>query len=245
MLPIHLFSQNSPLLRGRLIASIGELAEDFSWYLLNILSEADIRGRIAEDTEDNLSQIQLCGMLIEEAGCLYGPYSFADPFAKHAYLSGRNVSPDQILYDDTWGEVILLSGLPGTGKDTWLRKHFAELPVISLDEIRASQRTKADDDQGIILQTAQEQAKKYLRDRQPFVWNATNVMRETRQNLCALFERYGAKTRIIYLETDWEERQLRNAERANPVPEKAVEKMLAKTVLPSPEEAHNIEWISV
>ena len=70
-------------------------------------------------------------------------------------------------------------------------------------------------------------------------------MRETRQNLCAIFERYGAKTRIIYLETDWEERQLRNAERANPVPEKAVEKMLAKTVLPSPEEAHNIEWISV
>ena len=30
------------------------------------------------------------------------------------------------LYDDSNMEVILLSGLPGTGKDTYIKKHFSE-----------------------------------------------------------------------------------------------------------------------
>ncbi len=245
MRPPRLLSRDDPLLTGRMIASEGELAKDFSWNLLSILSEADIRGRIAEDTEESLSQIRLSRMLAEEEGFLCGPYPFADPFAKHAYLSGRNVHPDQILFDDTWGEVILLAGLPGTGKDTLIREHMPDLPVISLDTVRAALRIKHGEDQGPVLQTAQEQAREYLRARQPFIWNATNVMKETRQNLCGLFERYGAKTRIIYLETDWEQRRLRNMERQDPVPEEAVEKMLGKTVLPTPEEAHKVEWITV
>ncbi len=245
MRPPRLFKREDPLLTGRVIASEGELAKGFSWHLLSILSEADIRGRIAEDTEESLSQIRLSRILTEEAGFLYGPYPFADPFTKHAYLSGRNVHPDQVLFDDTWGEVILLSGLPGTGKDTLIRESMPDLPVISLDAVRASLRIKPGDDQGLVLQTAQEQAREYLRARQPFIWNATNVIKETRQNLCGLFERYGAKTRIIYLETDWEQRRIRNLERQDPVPEEAVAKMLGKTVLPTPEEAHTVEWISV
>ena len=245
MQPVFLLEQNDPKRTAGSIAAEGELAEDFSWDLLCILSEADIRGRAAEDTAENLSRIRLCRMLAEETGCLYAPYRFADPFTKHAYLSGRNVHPDQILFDDTRSEVILLSGLPGTGKDTWIRAHFPGLPVISLDEIRKARGTGPKDGQGTVIQAARELARAYLRAGQPFIWNATNLVKETRQTLCGLMERYGAKTRIIYLETAWEKRRAQNTNRPDSVPEAAVERMLGKTTLPTPEEAHTVEWISV
>lgn len=65
------------------------------------------------------------------------------------YLSGRNVVPEQPLYDDSWGEVILMSGLPGTGKDTWIMPNRLHMPVISLDDIRREIKIKPTDGQGI------------------------------------------------------------------------------------------------
>ena len=242
MLPVHLMDRKAPERTAREIAAVGELAPDFSWALLRLMSEADVRGRIASDTEGQLAQVQMAGMLAEEAGCLHAPYPFADGFTRHAYLSGRNVQPDQALYNDTWGEVIMLSGLPGTGKDTWVQNNHPDLPMVSLDEIRKAKRIRQEDNQGIIIQAAQEQAREYLRKKQPFIWNATNLTKETRQKLIGLFERYGAGVRIVYLETAWNSRIERNSGRNNAVPESAVGKMLEKTILPTPEEAQTVIW---
>lgn len=85
-----------------------------------------MRGRVAADIDEQIEKIELCLAVAEEAGCGDGPYTFMTSYTKHAYLSGRNVLPDQTFYDDTWGEVILMPGLPGTGKDTWIcRKNSA------------------------------------------------------------------------------------------------------------------------
>lgn len=245
MLPVHLMNQDHPERRVREVASAGELASDFSWKLLCMLAEADVKGRIAEDIEESLSQVQLAKMMAEEARCLDAPYRFPDGFTKRSYLSGRNVPPDQALYDDSWGEVILLSGLPGTGKDTWIREHRPEMPTVSLDDIRREKGIKPTDNQGEVIQAAQERAREYLRKKQPFIWNATNLSKDTRQKLIGLFERYGARARIVYLETDWEVRIDRNRSRIHSVPEAAVGRMLEKTVLPMPEEAQTVEWTSV
>ena len=245
MLPVHLLDQMDPKRKMLAVSAIGELASDFSWHLLCMLAEADMKGRTAEDIGDEIMQIGLTRMLAEEMDCLYRPYHFADGFTKRAYLSGRNVQPNQTLYNDTWGEVIIVSGLPGTGKDTWICRYQPNLPVVSLDDLRKEYEVKPTDNQGIIIQAAQEQARKYLREKQPFVWNATNLIRETRQKLVGLFEQYGASVRIVYLETDQAVRIARNAGRPDKVPEKVIAGMLDRTVLPFPEEAHAVEWICV
>ena len=242
MFPFHLMDQEDPERRIREVAALGELAGDFSWKLLCILAEADARGRIADDAAEGVVKIELAGMMAADAGCSDAPYCFADSFTRHAYLSGRNVLPDQPLFDDTWGEVIMLSGLPGTGKDTWIRATHPDMPVVSLDEIRAELRISPTERQGKVIQTAQERAREYLRNKQPFVWNATNLTRETRGKLTGLFERYGARVRIVYLETDWEERIERNNSRENAVPESVVDQMLGRTVLPALDEAQTVEW---
>lgn len=245
MLPVHLLAMDDGERKVRELASYGELIPEFSWNLLCLLSEADMRGRIASDTQELLEKIELSREMAKEAQCLNGPYSFHDVYTKHAYLSGKNVAPDQSLYNATWGEVILLSGLPGTGKDTWIRGHLPEYPMISLDEIRSEMKIKPTDNQGVIIQEAQERAKVYLRKHQSFVWNATNITRDTRQKQISLFERYGANVRVVYLETDWSTQIERNCGREEAVPIHAIEKMLRKLVPPSPEEAMLVEWKSV
>ena len=119
------------------------------------------------------------------------------------------------------------------------------MPMLSLDGMREVLDIGSKDNQGKVIQTAQEKAKEYLRKKQPFIWNATDLMKETRQKLTGLFEQYGARVRIVYLETDWETRVERNQKRKDTVPEATVGRMLSKAIPPMPDEAQTVEWICV
>ena len=74
------------------------------------------------------------------------------------------------------------------------------------------------------------------------MWNATNITPEIRAEQIGLFERYGARVRIAYLETPWETELARNEGRCEKVPQAAIEHLLTKTVPPMPDEAQTVEW---
>ena len=245
MLPVHMIDQEDAQLRIRQVAALGEQAEGFSWHKLCMLAQADIRGRVASDIPECEEKVELCRLLASEAGCLEQSFLYQSDYVKHAYLTGRNVMPDQLLYDDTWGAVMMVAGLPGTGKDTWISQNLAQLPMVSLDDIRRELKIKPTDDQGAVIQEARERAKKYLRIKQPFVWNATNLTIDIRQKQIRLFEQYGASVKIIYLETDESIRKNRNISRESAVPEEVVEKLLRKTELPAAWEAQTVKWLCV
>lgn len=138
-----------------------------------------------------------------------------------------------------------MSGLPGTGKDTWIDKNLAELPMISLDDIRREHHISPKAEQGYVANIAREQAKEYLRKHQPFVWNATNITSQMRESLVSLFETYKARVRIVYLETTWRNQYERNNQRESAVPNNVVESMLGKLVPPEAHEARLTEWIPI
>lgn len=219
-----------------------ELCRDFSIILLCILVQADVRGRIAPDTEELLERMALCRQEAEALGCLYGAGTFADPFTQRAYFQERRVWRAQSLYNDTWGEVILLSGLPGTGKDAWLAKITSRLPMISLDQLRKTMGLAPTDAQERVIQAAMEQARQYLRAQMPFIWNARNLTESMRGKLIRLFESYGAAVRIVYLETGWGENLRRNASRHDAMPEPLMEDMLGRLVPPQRWEAQYVDW---
>lgn len=245
MLPGHILEQASVEMRLLRMAAEGELCPDFSIERLCMLAAADVRGRIAPDTEELLERVALCAQEAESAGCLRQPAAFADAYTQRAYFQGRNVWREQSLYNDSWGEVILLSGLPGTGKDTWIQGNCPQLPMVSLDELRSTMGVSPTDDQGRVVQAAKEQARRHLRIHQPFIWNATNLTESMRSGLVSLFEAYGAAVRVVYLETGWEENLRRNAQRKACVPEAAIADMLGKLVPPQRWEAQSVNWICV
>ncbi len=246
-MPIHTLEKADPARDLIRMAAMGELIPRYSLRLLSMLVRADLKGRIASDTEDQLMRSSLTFMLAEEIGILDKPYPFPDSATRHAYLSGKSIPRDYPIYDTSICEVIMLAGLPGTGKDTYISEHFRDLPMISLDEIRREMHVSPTDKdgQGAVANRARELMKRLLREKRSFVFNATNITADMRNKYTELFHKYGAKTRIIFLETSLEETERRNEERTDRVPYPVILSLLKKLELPTLTEARDVEWVTV
>lgn len=242
--PVAIEREN-PQLRLHRMAANSLLVPDFSIKMLSMLCKADMMGRKCVDQQEVMEKIVMCEELAKEEGCYESYYPFPSSYTQRAFLAGRDVWKNQELYDDTWGEVILMSGLPGTGKDTWLKNNKPDLPVISLDNIRRVNKISPTAEQGKVANLAREQAKEYLRRHQSFIWNATNITAQMRESLISLFETYHARVRIVYLETDWQTLLERNRSREDAVSQSVIEKMLGKMTLPEVCEARKVEWVVV
>jgi putative nucleotidyltransferase with HDIG domain len=213
--------------------------------LLSLLAKADALGRICADQRDLLDRIELFKALCEEQRCWHSPRVFPTPLSRFIYFQKEDSFPDYIPYDDLKGEVIMLSGLPGMGKDTFLKKNYPDLPVISLDDIRRKHKLKPDDSSatGWVVQEAKEQSKVYLRKGQPFAWNATNITRQMRTQWIDLFVSYKARVKILYIESTYKEWIRQNKNREHPVPENVLMRLLDKLEVPALYEAHEVEYV--
>jgi len=211
------------------------------------VADADARGRRCADPADQLRIVEYCALWAEhchELGVLDRPFGFPDPHTRRVWLEsapGARAAAVPI-HDDTSCEVVLMSGLPASGKDTWLRAHAA-LPVVSLDDLRAELDVEPDDAQAHVIAAAREQARSYLRDGTSFAWNATNLSATLRGQLLGLFRGYRARTRIVYCEATAEEQRARNQGRASPVPAAVIKRMLERWTVPDPSEAHAVSYV--
>lgn len=208
-----------------------------------LLAEADVRGRECSDRQQLLDRIQLFREFCEENNCLNAPRKFPSAHSRFLYFRKEDGYPDREAFDDTRCEVVMMSGLPASGKDYWIAENLPDWPVISLDALRKELKVSPTEDQGIVVYQAKERAKEYLRSRTSFIWNATNITRSLRQQLIDLFADYNARIRIVYLEAPFEELLRRNRERSAPVPEAVIEKLAGKLDVPDITEAHEVQWI--
>ncbi len=218
-------------------------AESIPLRLLYLLSKADVQGRIVKESEKSETQVELFADYAKELGVWDEPYSFANPYTKYQYFHKEGLWHKAELYDDTEFDVILMSGLPLAGKDSWIEKHGAGMPVVSLDQIRGQLGIPPTKGSGKVAQAAVEQAKTLLRKKEPFIWNATNIIRETRQKLVALFAGYGARVHIMYLETPYQELFARNRKRPRYIPEHVLEEMIRKSELPDTWESYEVHRV--
>ena len=225
------------------IAANGILMPDFSIKMLCILSKADTLGRICEDQQEALEKIEMCKELAIEEGCYETCYNFPSEYTRRMFFSGKDVWKDLNMYDNTWGTVYMMSGLPGVGKDYTIKNELGDIPMVSLDEIRKEMKVSPTDNQGAVACKGRELAKYYLRNHQSFVWNATNLTTQMRESLINLFESYKANVHIMYVESSYNRLTKQNKERADIVPQDVIDNMLGKLVLPLTYEAQNVSWI--
>lgn len=211
---------------------------------LAMLAKADAIGRRCNDQKDLLDRIMLFNDFCEENGCLRSPRVFPDNFSRFEYFLKENGTLDYKAYDDSKFTVTLMSGLPASGKDTWVENNFSKDKIISLDDIRADLQVLPSEGQGEVIMAAREKAKELLRVKKTFVWNATNLTFSLRSQLISLFRSYGARVRIIYLEVPYKELLKRNRERSRNVSEAIIDKMARKLEVPTGIEAHEVIWIT-
>ncbi len=210
--------------------------------LLCLLAEADIRGRECEDQQHLLDNIELFRELCRELGCFRQPFAFASAHSRFEYFRREGRDPQHDAFDDTQFTCTLMCGLPGSGKDTWLSSY--DQPVISLDAIRVELGISPEAEQGPVVVVARERAKEYLRRKQPFAWNSTNLTRKRRGQLTDLFANYGARVHIAYVESPPALLFERNRARADRVPDAAMDKMLRAWEAPDTTEAQVLEYVT-
>lgn len=235
-LPLWVFHKPDPE-KALLAASLS-----VNTHHLSLLAEADVLGRECADRNDLLYRVEMFRELCREQEAYGQPKKFASSLGKLHYFQKAESSPDYLPFDDTQCEVFLLSGLPGSGKDNYLRKNLRDLPIVSIDDIRRKHKISPTDKKGNgqAIQMAKEQARVYLRSKTSFVWNATNITHSMREQLVDLFLTYKARVKIVYIEVPYATLRAQNREREHIVPGPALERMIDKLEVPSQEEAHEV-----
>jgi len=220
------------------------LAIETSWkcrpYLLCLHAEADARGRICEDQEDILNNIALSQSVFEDAGCLDSPFSFSNDESRVTFFERDDRDAHYAAHEDFRCTVTVMSGLPGSGKDTWINSHRSDLPVVSLDTIREELGAPATGNQGRVIQAAYERAREHLRDRRDFVWNATNISAQLRSKPLRLLRDYDARIEIVYIEVPPDILFSQNKSRDAIVPMSAMRNLANKLEPPGAWEAHRV-----
>ena len=209
---------------------------------------SDALGRHCENKEDLLTRVELAGLLFEDLGCLDGPFVFANDESRVAYFSIEGRNPHYEAHEEFDCEVTVMSGLPGSGKDTWIARHRPGIPVVSLDAIRQELDVTALGNQGQVEQASKERVKELLRTRRSFVFNTTNITADMRGKILKLVRDYNrvcrARITMVYLEPPPSTLLAQNGERDASVPPAVIERLVRKLDPPKPWEAHEAIFVT-
>jgi len=229
--------------------------------LLDLVARADNLGRQCASQAATAEMLELAYEYLKESACSCSPSSlyplstaegfitscthhFANDESRFRFFRNPALQEPYHAYPSHRCTVLMLSGLPGSGKDHWIQHQSPPgMPVISLDAIRRNIGAKPSGDQGIVIARAKEEAREYLRSKKDFVWNATNLSRQIRSQLIDLFTSYEARVEIVYLECTRERLFEQNRNRSHPVPEKAIERLLSRWEIPDFTEAHSVRYV--
>lgn len=208
--------------------------------LLYLFALADTRGRNTAEMGRPEENLHLWKMEAEEHDCYEKPYQFGNDHARFLFFRQKQANLHYVPHEDYRCTVTMMSGLPGSGKDHWLATNQDDLPVISLDDMREELGVEATGNQGQVAQLARERCRELLRASTSFAFNATNLLRQTRQRWIDLFADYNARIKMVYVEPALSVILDQNRRRRKPVPEGVIVALANKLEPPTWAEAHGL-----
>jgi Predicted kinase len=211
-------------------------------------ARADARGRFCADPDDLMMRLDLAELEFSNLGCLNGPFKFGNDESRVAYFMSEGRNPYYEAHEVYDCEITVMSGLPGSGKDTWIAANRPGVPVVSLDTIRDELDVDATDNQGGVEQAAKERVKELLRTKSDFVFNTTNITLNMRGKILRLIRDYNrickAKVSVIYLEPSPKTLLSQNGGRQQSVPPQVIDRLVRKLDPPKSWEAHEVIHIT-
>jgi predicted kinase len=201
-------------------------------HYLYLLSKADANGRDCVDKEDLLLRVELFKELCLENDCFYTPKAFHNNHSRFKFFQTENDCYPSVIYDDTAFEMVILSGIAGSGKNSFYDKNFGNYPTVSLDAIRETHKIKPTDKDA--------QGKVYCRKKQSFVWNSTNLTADLRSKLIRTLGVYSPYFKIYYVETPIDTIFSR---RQGEIPMDVLLRMIRQLDMPLSAEVHEVNYV--
>lgn len=232
---------------GSVARSPEYIARQLSWQmpvnLLITVAQADMRGRYCEEAPNCLYDIEVFKELAMEDGCYDKRKEFYDEVTRMKYFQSMGaIAPDYPFFETMGSDVIVMCGLPASGKNQWVTNNVPHLPVLSFDDAKEELGIAQGKNPGAAVHLVTDRAKKMLAAKEPFVWNATHIATPMRQKTLGLLENYKARVKIMYLEVPEAEIKRRNTERNSTLPNDKIDEMLFRWDVPTAIESHEIEY---
>lgn len=239
--PGKIGQENKPLRTPEYIAH--QLSWQLPLHLLVAVAKSDMIGRHFVEKQKCLDDIELFSELAKEENCFYNPKVFPDANTKLEYFRTTGlISPDYPFYKENGSSVIVLSGLPAVGKNTWVEQYAKHLEVLSFDDAKEALGLSHGDNVGKAVHMVIDRAKELLRRKEPFVWNATHLSAQMRKKTLDLVLGYNAYVNLVYLEAPEIEIKKRNSARDTTLPNSKIDEMLFKWEVPTKLEAHEVNY---
>jgi predicted kinase len=140
-------------------------------------------------------------------------------------------------------KLIVLCGLPGSGKSTWASKHTSQDTLLfSSDDIREELWGDAaiQDNPKRVFELLYSRAKYAMKNGFSAIIDSTNLKAKDRKNLLKELKPYAERCEIRIFATSLEECILRQEKRARKVPAEVIERMTRGKQEPSIEEGWDI-----
>jgi predicted kinase len=224
------------------------LANFLSWQLnlneLLVVAKSDMLGRTYVEKQKSIDDIDLFKMICDEQKCLFNPKEFPSVATRMKYFeTNGGIDPNYIFHKDYGSKVIVLSGIPASGKNTWVKNNVeSNIDVVSFDDEVERLNLKHSGNIGQAVHAATDKAKVLLANKDSFVFNATHLSRQMRDKTIDLVHRYNGEVKIVYLEAPYEEILKRNSQRDTTLRNNKIEEMLFKWDVPTKIESEEIEF---
>lgn len=221
-----------------------------NWNELLTLCRADNRGRMSVNAPETLEGFDILELYLDEMGENIGcdlinePWPFETEEARLKFLRAGNKGSAFFMPENpTKGRMILMSGLPGAGKDTLINERFSDWNIVSLDDIRGQMHVGWKDNQGQVIQAGFEAARVEMRAGNDFIWNATGLSRQQRQKIIGLARDYDYVIEGVSLDIPLDVAKARNRQRDRAVPDAVMDKLGRKREPIMTDEVHALQSI--
>jgi len=234
-LPVHFLNKSDP---DRYIYGSSQVLKNCN---LRDLALYDNNGRICEDDRNcSLEAVHLFDQYCAEKGCLNNPKIFPSSNTRFKYFFDHKGFSDYDIYEPFVGNVIMMSGIQGSGKNYTIKKQYPDLPIVGLDETREKLDVEFGESEGEVSQNTKEQCRQLMRQKKNFVFNATNTIKANRARWIKLFRQYGYSITIHYVEKPIEKTLKYNMSRDNYVPREILLEKFSKLEVPTLLECHTL-----
>ena len=210
---------------------------------LALLAEADAQGHVCPDQAVLFEGIAAFREDATAQRCLDRPRAFASDQARFLYGRDAAADPDADPPPPGPGRAILVCGLPGSGREAWLRETLENWPLVAQPDPLLTNGGGWERHAAVPTDRTFDMPRAYLRAGIPFVWFGTFLTRRQRSAALDVIAEQAARVRIVHVEAPEARLYRLNHGRARPLPLLDLRRLLDAWEVPDRTEAHAVDWL--